>query len=195
MEPFIQDGQYISSYYHPLGLQNYKKKLENFVFALKEADENIRKFEEVCLQVSRAFLKRETGHQECLCYETTFLLDYEDELGLLAPYSHCAQCAIDILSFVNTNHFFCDNCPEENNFYGEIYTISDELWSDIMKKYPHMDCFLEDFQPGMGHAIFVFFKYRFLIPDQLEITDEPCQQTEDSSSVTESSMSEYVESE
>lgn len=75
------------------------------------------------------------------------------------------------------------------------YTISDELWSDIMKKYPHTDRFLEDFQPGVEYIIFVFFKYRFLIPDQLEITGEPCQQTEDSSSVTESSMSEYVESE
>ncbi|VUZ48899.1 unnamed protein product, partial [Hymenolepis diminuta] len=174
---------YISSYYHPLGLQNYIEKLGDFVVALKEADENIRQFEEICLHVSQAFLETEIGQLEYHCWESAFLLDYDEELGLLAPYSQQAQWALDTLSFLSTIYFHCEDYSVENSLCGEIgrktrlsisnlcqaleafheaavnfkdlmfndlkYTISDELWSDIMKKYPHTDCFLEGFQPGV----------------------------------------------
>ncbi|VUZ44929.1 unnamed protein product, partial [Hymenolepis diminuta] len=91
-------------------------KTEQFIRFLEETNQNISDFEFDCHQAAQLFWWEinETHMQIC-----DFLLDYENDIKLLAPYSPFITCALKILPFIRTVHLPATHFSGIYDYYNE----------------------------------------------------------------------------
>ncbi|KAM3185160.1 hypothetical protein ACTXT7_006905 [Hymenolepis weldensis] len=115
-------------------------KTEEFINFLRETNRNISDFEFDCYQAAQLFWweVNETHIQIC-----DFLLDYENDIKLLAPYSSFITCALKILPFVRAEHF------PAMRFSG-IYDHYNERGNKMRRAVQNLPKALENFYIAIG---------------------------------------------